>query len=203
MRQARLIRLLIAVTVYALWAPANAAKLTDSIAVAQAKNPSAGAGAPSPTVGEGGADAAPRPSPWSVSCSDRVQNKFQCEMSQTLIEKGSNTPLVTIIIRRSSDGASDVALIRVIHGVYLPTGIALKVDSGTARPLAFQKSDQSGVYAALPLNQATLAELSKGHELKVGVQLNKDQPLELAASLAGFGPAFERLSAASGTTKSR
>ena len=168
-------------------------------AYAQSKDkdakPKAGAATPATPAPAGAADApAEAVAAWAVSWSDRVQGKFQCEMTQSIVDQNSRGQIILIAVRPPSDGGAKVMLFRVGHGVYLPAGLNLKIDSGTATPIPFQKSDQLGVYAALPLTDPMIADLKKGKEMKIAIELNKGQPAEIGAPLNGFGPAFERVS---------
>lgn len=143
-------------------------------------------------------DAAPaaapnQPAPWAVTCSDRAGGKLICEMSQNVIEDKTRRPLLFLSIRNASDDASPVLLIRAFHGLYLPAGLNLGIDQGKPTPVAFQKSDQAGIYAALPLSEAFVGELKKGKELRIAMQLQKEQPLEIKVPLAGFPAAFDKV----------
>lgn len=159
----------------------------------QGKAPAAKAApAPAPAAP---APAAEEPAAWAVSCTDQGLKQFTCEMTQSLIDQKSNTQVVLISIKSGgAPGESKAMLIRFFHGVYLPTGVSVKVDGGQASPIAFQKSDRLGVYAALPLTDRVLADMKRGKDLRLSVEVNKGQPLEVVARLIGFAPAFDRLS---------
>jgi invasion protein IalB len=133
------------------------------------------------------------PAAWAVTCTDQGQKKFTCEMTQSLIDQKSNVQVVLISIKAVATGESKAMLVRFFHGVYLPTGVSIKVDGGPSTPLAFQKSDRLGVYAALPLTDKIVAEMKRGKELRLSVQINQGEPLEVVARLNGFGPAFDRI----------
>lgn len=60
----------------------------------------------------------------------------------------------------SAVGSPGAMLFRVFHGVYPPAGMNVTVDKTQLSPIQFQKSDQYGAYAALPLDDKWLAELS-------------------------------------------
>lgn len=138
--------------------------------------------------------AAEAPAAWAVTCTDQAQKKFTCEMTQSLIDQKSNVQIVLISIKSVATGESKAMLVRFFHGVYLPTGVSVRIDGGQATPIAFQKSDRLGVYAALPLNDKLIADMKKGKELRLSVQINQGEPLEVVARLNGFGPAYDRLS---------
>jgi invasion protein IalB len=134
-----------------------------------------------------------QPAPWAVTCSDRAGGKLICEMSQNVIEDKTRRQLLFLSIRNASDDASPVLLIRAFHGLYLPAGLNLGIDQGKPTPVPFQKSDQAGIYAALPLSEALVGELKKGKELRIAMQLQKEQPLEIKVPLTGFPAAFDKV----------
>jgi invasion protein IalB len=131
---------------------------------------------------------------WAVNCTDQGRPRFTCEMTQSLIDGKTKAQLMLLSIKSVATGDAKALLVRIAHGVYLPTGVSVKVDSGQSTPIAFQKSDQLGVYAALPLTDRIVADMKRGKELHISVELNKGEPLELVARLNGFGPAFDRIS---------
>lgn len=137
--------------------------------------------------------AAAEPSAWAVTCANRAQNQFNCEMTQNIVDQASGGQVLLISIKPASSGGSNAMLIRALHGIYLPAGITVHIDNGQVQKLEFQKSDRFGVYAALPLNDKIVAEMRTGRELHLAMQVNKDQPLAIVARLTGFGPAYEKV----------
>ena len=167
-------------------------------AVLLAQQPPAKKGGTAQTPPAAPAPAAPGPdasavAAWSVSCSDRDQGKLVCEMTQNVVEARSRTQLVLLSVKSVAEGGSAALLMRVFHGVFLPSGIKLRIDNGQPSALQFQKSDQFGVYAALPLTPALLTEFRRGKEIKVGLEANKGEPLDITALLTGFGTAYDRV----------
>ena len=155
--------------------------------------------APSPpakTAPATGAPAQPaaEASAWAVNCTDRGQPRFTCEMTQALIDQKTNAQIMLLSIKSVADGDAKALLVRLFHGIYLPAGVSIQIDGGTPAPIVFQKSDQFGVYAALPLTDRIVADMKRGKDLKFSLQINQNEPLEVVARLNGFGPAFDRIS---------
>ena len=146
-----------------------------------------------PAAASAGTEAAP--ASWLVSCTDRAQGNLVCEMTQIVVEQNSGRQLMLVSVKSASDGGASVMLFRLLHGVYLPSGITVSVDGAGASPLPFQKSDQFGVYAALPLTDKLVAELKKGKSIVVHAEINKGEPLDITALLNGFGPALDKVKA--------
>ena len=141
--------------------------------------------------------ASPPGEPWAVNCSNRTGGAFLCEMTQAMVDNNSHVVVLLISISTPQGTAGPAILLRSMHGVYLPAGVALHVDAGKPAQLEFQKSDQVGVYAALPLTPPLIAELKRGRELVISMEINKGEKVELKALLQGFGPAFDRVVAKS------
>lgn len=133
------------------------------------------------------------PSAWSVTCSDRVAGNFTCEMTQSLIDQKSGGQIILLSIKNTSDGAANALLVRFAHGIYLPAGVTLSIDGTAPMPLQFQKSDQLGVYAALPLTDKMIGDMRKGKALTLRTEIKKGEPFELTALLDGFGPALDKV----------
>lgn len=153
--------------------------------------PSTGA-APPATAAQ--PQAAPQVAAWSVSCTDRTADaKLSCEMTQSVIEAQSQTQLLLLSVKPTSAGGGTALLIRAFHGVYIPSGLTVRVDKGNPTPLAFQKSDQLGLYAALPLSSALVTDLKRGKEITITLELNKGEPLNIVALLTGFGQSYDKI----------
>ncbi len=137
------------------------------------------------------APAAPS-SAWAVTCTDRG-GSFVCEMTQSVIEQKSRRQLLLMSVKHSKDSKGSAMLFRLPHGIYIPAGVTVKIDGGKASKLEFQKSDQYGIYAALPLSADLLGAMKKGKELDIDVEINKGQPFQLKGQLTGFGPAYDKI----------
>jgi len=135
---------------------------------------------------------APQRESWAVTCSNRAGG-FLCEMTQAIIDGKTRTLILLISIKSPQANAQPAILFRSIHGVYLPAGLTMSIDAGGASNLQFQKSDQLGAYAALPLSTKFIDDLKRGRELVIAIEINKGEKLELRAPLQGFATAFDRV----------
>lgn len=183
----------------ALVALALSSVLGASGAIAQTTTPPKGAKpavAAAPTAAPGTTpkpeDAQPASS-WATTCSNQVNNQFTCEMTQNIVEQRTRNQIALISIKSVVDGPANAMLIRIFHGVYLPAGVAVKIDAAAPQPLAFQKSDTFGSYAVLPLNDKLVAELKKAKELRLVVQINQGEEFQIPASTNGFAAGYDRL----------
>ena len=140
------------------------------------------------------AKAASPASAWAVTCSDRFRQKFQCEMTQNLINGKTRRSIVFISIKGTREGDGQAMLFRLFHGVYIPSGLWLSIDGKGGKLLPFQRTDAAGVYAARPLDKAFVNSLRRGRAINLKIEVEKGKPLELNAALRGFSQAFDRIS---------
>jgi len=132
---------------------------------------------------------------WVVQCANADTNGEQCQMTQTLTADGTGLHVMTMIVR-PADGANGLtALIRLPHGLFLPSGVALQVNGGTAVPALIQTSDANGVYASVPLPASLVDAMKAGRSMTVAMQSVKREPIALTVSLAGFTAASGVLAA--------
>lgn len=147
-----------------------------------------------PTPAAAPAEAAQsEPEAWAVNCTNQVGAKFACEMTQNIIDQQSRGQVMLISVKSIAGGGSSAMLFRVFHGVYIPAGVAVNVDKGQSTKVQFQKSDQLGVYAALPLDEKWTGDMRKGKELRITLEVNQGQALEIVARLNGFGKALDKV----------
>jgi len=169
--------------------PVQSAQAETDPAAAPPPDPAAGA-APAPA-----SDAAPAApaSAWAVACADQPAGEFACEMTQSVVDSKTRQVLVVISVKGVAAGGSNAMLFRLFHGIYLPGGLNVAIDSGAATNAAFQKSDRNGVYAVLPLDGKLIKAMGKGSKLGLTFELNKGQPLTIEAVLTGFDHAYARI----------
>lgn len=135
---------------------------------------------------------------WVVQCADAGNQANRCQMAQTLTADGTGQHVMTMIVR-PADGADGLAaLVRLPHGLYLPGGIALRVDGSAPMTALIQTSDASGVYASVPLPADIVDAMKAGRSLTVAMQSVKREPIALDVSLAGFTAASAALAARTG-----
>lgn len=150
-------------------------------------------GEPTPAAAPAPAAPAEEPDAWAVGCNIQGSQKFVCEMNQNIVDQKSRAQVMLISIKNATGGGSPVMLFRVLHGVYLPAGVTVAIDKGQPATAHFQKSDQLGAYAALPLDEKWIADMKKGKELLVGFQVNQGEALNIVARLNGFGRSLDKI----------
>lgn len=133
---------------------------------------------------------------WLVNCANTGANgALNCRMTQTLFVAKTRKRLlqVTVNAPAATAGSKPTLLIMLPHGLYLPAGIALKVDTEKEKKLVIQTADANGSYAGLALEESLLSKLQKGTKLTVSMVSSKKQRLNIPVSLAGFSSSYKRL----------
>ncbi|MDZ7752609.1 MAG: invasion associated locus B family protein [Gammaproteobacteria bacterium] len=118
---------------------------------------------------------------WRYDC-PQGQN---CRIYQSLAERGAERAFVTMeVVRRNQGGA--YASITLPLGIYLPTGIAVRVDQGLTRELPVTVCLPGGCKVLLPLDDELLDAMERGERLRLRFYQASDDPLEVTLSLRGF-----------------
>lgn len=136
---------------------------------------------------------------WLVTCSDDAPGGgSQCRMVQSLAVKKTGQRLLTIVIQKEQSAEQPRLVVGLPHGVYFPEGVKVSVDDGEATTVAVQTSDANGAYAMTDIDDALLAAMRKGAELKVAFQSGNRQPITIPVSLDGFVESYQRVASFGG-----
>ena len=131
---------------------------------------------------------------WIVNCASRnKQADLVCQLTQTLRVSETGQRVLTVnIVKGSADDSSPNMQLALPHGLYLPSGVTLKVDDNEQKVVVIETSDQHGSYANVELKSRLLEEFRRGAVLHVTLQTAQKQNLELQLSLDGFSAAYNK-----------
>ena len=130
--------------------------------------------------------------PWTVVCSEPENDEpVTCQLAQTIVNSQTRQRVVTVSIRKQPGGLSMV--LALPHGLHIPGGVTYQVDSGQARPLPIMVSDDKGVYAIAPVDDALFTSMKRGATFKVSVMALNRRPISIPMTLTGFTAAAEEL----------
>ncbi|MCP5433017.1 MAG: invasion associated locus B family protein [Alphaproteobacteria bacterium] len=130
---------------------------------------------------------------WSVRCIQPDGQLKRCVMSQVIVEKESQKPVVHMSAGFVPDSAVPVMQIAVPLGVYLPAGIALNVDEEQLVHRGFEVCSPSGCQLLVVLSGELLEKLKKGDKAEIAFQDAARQNVGVPASLKGFTAAYNAL----------
>jgi len=127
---------------------------------------------------------------WLVSCNNQTPSgDLNCTMSQSIID--ANTRKRIVSVRIESINQKNIMTINMPHGLYLPSGLSVNVDSEQGVNLKYVTADANGSYAEFELSELILTSMKKGKLINIKVQSRSLDKLNLQLSLDGFTKAYE------------
>jgi invasion protein IalB len=184
-----------------------------SIAVAQQEPPTFGAqpGAPTPGGTRLGRTTTAPPPPsepglevrqhqdWTVRCGAPAEGAPEaCEMMQQRLDEQGQTVLA-IAVGKVPNTNDPGMLIILPLGIWLPPGVALRVDDGEEIPARIERCERRGCQVELLLEPDILTRLKAGTEVNVLFQIydenGQPQVVGVPFSLLGFTAALNEIMA--------
>lgn len=191
-------------------APAAPAPATDAPAgeaTTTAPDASTAADAADPAQGQAAADAEPQVgqyyvkatnTAWTTRCLKADQGKDPCELYQLLRDgEGNSVAEMTLIPLRNTEAAAGATLVAPLE-TDLVQGLGFAVGSGEARGYPFSFCAPVGCVSRLGFTQAEVDAMKRGSEATISLLPfggDRENPVRLTLSLAGFTAAFDALSA--------
>jgi invasion protein IalB len=131
---------------------------------------------------------------WAVACAARDKAKY-CSFSQQQNQKNGPMVLAVELVPTAAGGVSGTLVLP--FGLLLAPGVRYQIDDGApSGPLPFRTCVPAGCVVPLAFDAAMVKALRAGKALKLTVvRSDNNEPLALAVSLDGFGPALDRTSA--------
>ena len=134
---------------------------------------------------------------WQLNCRPAGEaQELLCEASQTVTVQGSGqTLLVAQVTPWKQEGAAAPYLLRfqLPHGLNIPAGVAMAIDDAAMPAPVIQTSNQAGIFARAPLDDALLAAMKQGKLMTVGLTALNGSDLTIPVSLNGFTAVFGKL----------
>lgn len=129
---------------------------------------------------------------WTVNCASTPQG-LRCQALQTVSVKKSRQRILTAAISISPKTKTPIMLFHLAHGIYLPTGVSLKVDTEKPAKIMVEFCNSKGCYARFPVAEAVLKSMKNGKAMEVGFQNLNKQTLNIQLSLKGFTAAYDKI----------
>ena len=194
---------------------ADAAKMADEAtaqaeaSAAKTEEAAASADAPATATESGDATAAQestltRPiekfEDWFKECEMITDEKGEqieiCQISQTLIDKDSDQPMMKIAVGYVPDKDQPVAVITLPLGIFLPPGIELQIDGkGKVGRLPINTCLPSGCQAGVQLDTDFVSRMKQGNQMTVTFGNPQGQGVAAPVSLSGFTAGLESVEA--------
>ena len=137
---------------------------------------------------------------WVFTCKALSAEETVCALIQTVTiqaQQGRGR-ILTLNLRRVEDRKAEerkIALFALLPlGIYLPTGVAARVDQGPQFSMLLTTCTQTGCEAETELDGKTLGALKAGQQLFIGFKTSsQSEVLTIAASLKGVTKGLEAL----------
>ena len=110
-----------------------------------------------------------------------------CQISQTLIDKDSDQPMMKIAVGYVPDKDQPVAVITLPLGIFLPPGIELQIDGkGKVGRLPINTCLPSGCQAGVQLDEEFVGRMKQGNQMTVTFGNPQGKGVAAPVSLKGF-----------------
>ena len=139
---------------------------------------------------------------WAARCEqvptgEGEQTTEQCYIFQTLAHKETQKALLNVAVGYVAESGKPAAILTLPLGVFLPPGIAIKVDEGEPSRLPIQLCTQEGCRGVLELTDDVVNRLKAGSEAKIAFFDARRREVVVPISLHGFTAGFNSLKYAS------
>jgi len=132
--------------------------------------------------------------PWSSECTASARDAVpDCEMQQRAFVAETGQFLMLLTLRVPGETREPVMLLQAPIATYLPAGIKMDVDGGSATTLDYQTCDSEGCYAATAVSAELLEALRGGSKLNLTIEDQQRRSLVIPLSLTGFAAVYERI----------
>lgn len=140
-------------------------------------------------------DPAPPPG-WVLACTATpATDPLQCRMSQELFSAEARARVLAVSVAKAASGTGYEMTLALPHGVYLPAGVSVKVDSNPAVKTVIESSSPNGIFAILPMDEGLTATIKRGSTMMVNLRNMAGKDLQIPVSLAGFTATLTRMQA--------
>ncbi len=134
---------------------------------------------------------------WIFDCRAVRANETLCRLTQTRLIKETGKRVLQVSIGPASPNGKLALVVEVPLGIFLPAGVAAKIDEGKQFPLALQTCIPRGCEAIMLIPDKKLREMKKGKNLLIGFKTDmRGETISIAASLKGITKGLRVLKAA-------
>lgn len=133
---------------------------------------------------------------WRLRCEKRTDADAEsCVMFQaiTATVKDRKQRILNVAVRYPAPEQPPMLFFSVPLGVYLPGGLLLQIDEGTALRLQIEVCNPNGCHTRLALEEPLIDDFKVGRQAKVTFQDGRQREVAVPVSLTGFTAAFKAL----------
>lgn len=131
---------------------------------------------------------------WKLRC-DSVPGarEEQCGLTQFVTAEDRQNVGLSLIVVRTADKQSVKLRILAPLGVFLPTGLGLRIDGEDMGRAGFVRCIPNGCYAEVTLNDEIIGKLQNGTEALFVINQIPEEGIGIPIALDGFAEGFEAL----------
>ncbi|MFW5443021.1 MAG: invasion associated locus B family protein [Methylococcaceae bacterium] len=130
---------------------------------------------------------------WQKKCQIIANKDNVCLIYQNYITKKSGKVLLSVSFSYTGSDNHLVASFKLPLGMFLPSGLVLKVDDNEKIDFVIQTCLPDGCYASINIERNVLNEFKLGQEVKVGFKTMAQRQVVVKLSLKGFKAAIDSL----------
>jgi invasion protein IalB len=151
---------------------------------------------------EAGQNKAPPRNYWVAECTSAGREApADCLLEQRLVVTETDNRLGVragnvlgaVRIRVPAKPRKPTMTVHLPQNLFLPAGVALRVDDGKALQLSLQTCDARGCYAGLAVSAELLESLKKGAQLHLGIQTMLRERIGIIVPLKGFTAGYRKI----------
>lgn len=131
---------------------------------------------------------------WILRCDDQLLWAKQCSISQSILLQETGQNVLRVVAGTLAEDKRRILHLTLPLALYLPAGVALKIDDQTQTIIPVETCTAGGCELAIPLDPPLLHSLQKAQALRVGfLDAVSRRQITVTVSLHGFSEAFAAL----------
>ena len=131
---------------------------------------------------------------WKLRC-DTIPGARdeQCAITQYVTAADRENVGLSVVFLRTADKQAELLRVLAPLGVYLTTGLGLRIDSEEIGQVAFQRCLPNGCFVEVSLDETLLAKFRAGSEALFIINEIPTEGIGIPISLEGFSAGFDAL----------
>jgi len=122
---------------------------------------------------------------WRVSCNKSQESPAEsCHIVQQVVDKKGEL-VAKMVIWYPPRQESPVAIFTLPLGIYLPSGMGLKVNNGSVKHIAIDLCTRQGCQARITLDKDLLETIKQGNKAIVSFSATRKRKMTVTISLTG------------------
>ena len=131
---------------------------------------------------------------WRLRCDDQAQWSQNCYIYQSVLLQQTGQKVLRVIAGTLAENGRSILHFTVPLGLYLPAGVALKIDDQAQTVIPVETCTAEGCELAIPFDQPLMQSLQSAQALRIGfLEAVSRRQITVVVSLHGFNDALAAL----------